>query len=370
MRKEMFCCILAAFLAYPVMAMDVENKETCNVDFTHTVFVEYTTATWCPYCKYAHVALKDVYDGGEYPFYYVSLIIDKNSRAYSRAVDDYNIYYIPTVFFDGGYSVYVGADTSTADIYRNLIEESGARGVASVTPSISATWMGNSSIKIDVVVESGEVLPYDGYVRVYVAEIVSSLGWKDTGGEPYTFAFLDFAVNEQIHIEGMQTWNKTVVWDGGEFGELSPENIMVMAVIFNGEKHQGYTVPPDGSPFDAYYVDNAVASVPSMDETPPQVEITAPKGGYLYLFRKEIMNIGKTMVIGKVDIAVQAIDDATGVAKVSFYVDGEAKSVVSSPPYQWTWDEFAIGNHEIRTVATDMVGNEGSNSMELLIIIL
>jgi len=43
MKKEILCCVFAAFLAYPVMASDVGGRETYNADFTHTVFVEYTT---------------------------------------------------------------------------------------------------------------------------------------------------------------------------------------------------------------------------------------------------------------------------------------------------------------------------------------
>lgn len=170
-----------------------------------------------------------------------------------------------------------GADTSTADIYRELIENSGGRIVANMDIAISAVWMGNSTMKINITVESGEVLDYDGYIRVYVTEIVSSLGWKDTGGEAYTFPFLDFAINEEIHVEGMQSWNKIVLWNGSEFGSLSPDNIMVIGVIFNGEKHQGYAVPPDGSPFDAYYVDDAAAAIPIIDTKPLVLKLSAQR---------------------------------------------------------------------------------------------
>ena len=99
--------------------------------------------------------------------------------------------------------MYGGGDASTAPIYRQLIEDSGIRAVSNVDVSLSAIWMGNSSMEIEINVESGEVLSYDGYIRVYITEIVSSQGWIDTGGNPYTFAFLDFALNEVIHIEGM-----------------------------------------------------------------------------------------------------------------------------------------------------------------------
>ena len=239
--------------------------------------------------------------------------------------------------------------------------------MANMDIAISAVWMGDSTMKINITVESGEVLDYDGYIRVYVTEIVSSLGWKDTGGEAYTFPFLDFAINEEIHVEGMQSWNKIVLWNGSEFGSLSPDNIMVIGVIFNGEKHQGYAVPPDGSPFDAYYVDDAAVAIPIIDTKPPSVEIISPKEGYLYLLGKEIIPVGKTMILGKIDIIADAMDMDTGIAKVEFYVDGDIKSTISSPPYQWMWDEFVMGNHEIRIVAKDFAGNKGSEVRNLLI---
>ena len=57
------------------------NTESRDFDFTHTVFAEFATATTCGYCKYSHAALKTIYASGDYPFYYVSLICNKNSKA-------------------------------------------------------------------------------------------------------------------------------------------------------------------------------------------------------------------------------------------------------------------------------------------------
>ena len=45
---------------------------------THTVFGELGTATWCGYCKYAHGALKEIWNDGLYDFYYVSMVDDKD----------------------------------------------------------------------------------------------------------------------------------------------------------------------------------------------------------------------------------------------------------------------------------------------------
>jgi thiol-disulfide isomerase/thioredoxin len=96
--------VLSGFGAVALDSDDlvIEKKDGIERDQTHTVFAEYGTATWCGYCKYAHGALKEIDSEGNYDFFYVSLVDDKNPTAASRN-DEYNIYGFPTVWFDGGY---------------------------------------------------------------------------------------------------------------------------------------------------------------------------------------------------------------------------------------------------------------------------
>ncbi len=49
--------------------------------FTHSVFAEYGTTTTCPYCPGASNALYSIYQSDDYPFYFVSLVSNKNSNA-------------------------------------------------------------------------------------------------------------------------------------------------------------------------------------------------------------------------------------------------------------------------------------------------
>jgi glutaredoxin len=60
-----------------------DNEERGN-SYTHTILGEFGTATWCGYCKFAHAALKNIYAGGWHPFYYVSLVCDKNTHGLQR----------------------------------------------------------------------------------------------------------------------------------------------------------------------------------------------------------------------------------------------------------------------------------------------
>jgi len=196
--------MVAVIFLMPISAMKNYEKNSlpnAKQDFTHTVLAEYSTATWCPACRYAHATLKNIYEKGWFPFYYVSFVFDKNTRASSR-LEEYNVYYIPFVAFDGGYKVNVGAEAggATQDEYNESIIASGNLPVWNIDASLSVAWLGNATMDIKVTVQNNEALDYDGHLRVYVTEITSARGWRDHGGNLYTFAFLDYAFNQQIHV--------------------------------------------------------------------------------------------------------------------------------------------------------------------------
>ena len=58
----------------------VETGTRSRQEFTHTVFAEDMTGTWCPYCPSASETLKDIYNTGDYQFYFVCLIEDVNDE--------------------------------------------------------------------------------------------------------------------------------------------------------------------------------------------------------------------------------------------------------------------------------------------------
>ena len=271
-------CILV-FAAYGSMAQTNEStpeKEPQNRDFTHAVLGEYGTATWCGYCKYAHGALKEIYNEGQYQFYYISLVTDKNTKASQRAINDYNAYGWPTVWFDGGYKVNVGAGSIPAAkaAYITSITASGNRAVEDVDIDLGVTWLGGTNMEIDVSVTNNEATTYGGRIRVYITEKVSSMGWLDTAGYPYTFPMLDYAFNEALSIPAGGSWSDTTTWDGAAHGfpSITENNIMIIAAAFNDEVHQGYSYPPSSNPFNAYYVDEAVGAEPGSGvNNPPEI---------------------------------------------------------------------------------------------------
>jgi hypothetical protein len=147
---------------------------TVTPDFTHTVFIEEGTATWCIYCPETGETLYDIYESGDYPCYYVAMVEDKNSQAANRLNNDYNIYGYPSAFFDGGYQVHVGGSTSE-DIYRPLIQTCGTRDVSNLNLSISVRYIGNGNLQIGVNITNENLPPatpqtpsgeIDGKVRI------------------------------------------------------------------------------------------------------------------------------------------------------------------------------------------------------------
>jgi hypothetical protein len=268
---------------------DGQGKNT----FTHTVFAEYGTATWCTYCRYAHGALKEIYAEGQYPFYYVSLVTDKNTKANQRCINDYNAYGWPTVWFDGGYKVNVGAGSipGAKATYINSINSCGNRAVEDVDIDLVVSWLGGTNMEIEAAVTNNEATTYGGHLRVYITEIVSSRGWYDMGGQLYTFPFLDYAFNQVLSIPAGDSWTDTTTWDGSShgFSSITEDNIMVIAAVFNDEPHTAYSYPPSSNPFTAYYVDETAAATPIQNQPPNNPTITGPTSGsagtaYTYTF--------------------------------------------------------------------------------------
>ena len=126
-----------------------------NDTFTHTVFIEESTATWCPYCPAMANALNNIYLSDNYPFYFVALIDDKSPDAYYRNRIDLNIYGFPSAFYDGGSNVIVGG-VSNENTYITKIISSGEREVHNLDFTLSVEWMGNSELEIDISVTNNE----------------------------------------------------------------------------------------------------------------------------------------------------------------------------------------------------------------------
>ena len=178
-------------------------------------------------------------------------------------------------------NVGAGDINSAQDAYNASITECGNRVVPNLQLSLSIQWSSNASMNITTSVHNNETSNYSGHIRVYITEKSSSM-WYDTAGYPYTFAFLDYALNEDIHINPSSTWQNSSLWNGNDhnFEFITCNNIMVIAAVFNSTWHQGYANPPSDYPFDAYYVDEATSASPIVQSNPPNTpNVDGPRIG-------------------------------------------------------------------------------------------
>jgi hypothetical protein len=96
--------------------------------------------------------LHTVYASGQYNFLYAALVYNVNSYAGER-LDEYNIAWVPSCYFDGGYAYNAGM--TTAAVAAGL-DSCGARDVPALDLSVTLTWLESAVLQIDVGVTNNE----------------------------------------------------------------------------------------------------------------------------------------------------------------------------------------------------------------------
>jgi len=105
----------------------------------------------------------------------------------------------------------------------------------------------------------------------------------------------------------------------------------------------------------------------NIDKTKPSVEISQPQDKKLYIFGRAIIpTFRSTIIIGRIEVMVNASDSVSGIAKVSILVDNVEKINFTKPPYEWRWGGN-IGRHTLKVVAYDDAGWSSSQEREVRI---
>ena len=327
------------------------------------IFAELASASYCPDCPPADDALFSIYNEGQYPFYYVTMVGDVNERANERLNNDYNVFWYPTVFFEGGSDVILEANKET---YTQTIQKNMNLVRPDIYIEVVADWVCSecgTGMLITVTAQNNQSFLYTGLIRIYISEINSR--WDDQAGNQYHFAFLDFALvdnvslppNEETIIIG--NWNPEDIYP--DIGKDDMDNLAVFAVLFNTTATINYANPPNDNPFNAYVVDAVAAAIP--ENSPPSVSIISPKEGYLYLFDREIMKLSKTIIIGKKTVEVRAFDESD-ISKIDIYVDGQFQATLDTT-MQWTWEDR--GTHTLSAKAYDTSGLDATDTINAFI---
>jgi len=241
MRKYLVGIIMILLLMVPIagasniFSINNSKKETSssnsNAEFTHKVFVEYGTMTTCPYCVTASAQLYSIYNSGDLDFNYVTLVWDEGVKKVHNRLKDLGITNVPDVYFDGKFKHILSAQSSETP-YRNAISLSGNRTVPDIDIGVSAKLNGGGTLKITVNINNNGPDAYNGHLRVYITEIESR--WNDNSGKPYHYAALDIPLDTTVSLmAGTATFEKTWLGAFWGFGDITKDNIIVIATLFD-----------------------------------------------------------------------------------------------------------------------------------------
>ena len=352
MRNFVAFSIICVFLLSATGALAQSDKPSvpprgvetmAGEDFTHTVFAEDITATWCQYCPAADRQLADIYynDGYDRNFFWVALITDVNDKAMDRKDDYVDFVGYPTVYFDGGDEKVEGQQDDKSS-YVDAIETCGDRDDTDITLEIAMEYLGGDTISVRVWAtwnEDGTITnpTFNGYLRAYIVEPHSR--YINHDGENYGFGFMDFAFDESVELDPHERtafstlWNGTDYTDanGDDFSDFQYPNLNVFAVIFNDESSQ-----TDEFALQAVGALPPIMSLDPVDET----------------------------VYGSVEVTGSAVGNRSSIAKLEYRVDdGEWSSFAVAEDFTHEWDTTKVenGEHVFQVRATDEFGTSNTH---------
>jgi len=109
--------------------------------------------------------------------------------------------------------------------------------------------------------------------------------------------------------------------------------------------------------------DTAAVTISTIDTTPPDITITKPDTKSLYIKNKRVLPFPATLIIGAIDLTVNTSDNDSGVASVTFSLNGILMNTSTAPPYLWSWAERAFGRYTIKVEAFDNAGNSATDDI-------
>jgi len=345
-----------------------EDTNNDSSEYTRNVFVEEGAGTTCKGCPIVAEMLYELYSSGNYNFYFVTLI-EKNDKAKDRINNELRLWGLPTVYIDGGYNVLLGSGLEKSE-YAQVIRDAELRSVPEIQLTITAEYDNNTDKLIwEAILTNKEEETYNGRLRVYLTEKISR--WSGPQGEPYHFGLIDYLIDEGISINANEN---ATFQESRDISKLDPENLMVIGVVFNSEKKQGYSDPPYNKyPFDAYYADAADGSeLLSGGNLPPSVGFSLPKVGYLHIMGIPIWDFifhKTTVLIGRTTMRAEVYDDS-GIEKVEFYINDKLVCEDTEEPYEYSFRKVKslkrfVRKHTFSVIAYDDEGKTGTNSIDV-----
>jgi parallel beta-helix repeat protein len=143
-------------------------------------------------------------------------------------------------------------------------------------------------------------------------------------------------------------------WDDGHEGNYYSQ--------YHGKDQNGDGIGDTPYHIGAYNFDRYPLMFPQNED--PKIKIISPLARYLYIKNQKILPLFFiTVIVGPINITVDAQSNLSGIQQVEFYVDNVLKATVKNPPYSWVWNEKKFFIHKITTVAYSNAGNNSSDEL-------
>jgi parallel beta-helix repeat protein len=164
-----------------------------------------------------------------------------------------------------------------------------------------------------------------------------------------------FIGNEQnAYDKGWNNWDNGYpsggnYWD--DYGGIDDDG--------DGIGDDPYEVPGSGN------IDHYPLGFFKNDEAPPIVDLLKPEKA-LYIKNYKIMPLFDTaLIIGSIDIEVDAYDQDSDIEKIEFYIDNQLVHTDTLAPYVWKWIDRVFFKHTIKIVAYDTFENQVEYEQEI-----
>ena len=198
--------------------------------------------------------------------------------------------------------------------------------------------------------------------------------WNDIENNILGVFSLDSSINNNFYHNNFQENDQNAFdqgsnnWDNGERGNYWDD--------YTGEDNDGDGIGDTPHPIPGgNNQDNYPVMVPNGEDLePPEVYITTPKDSYLYVNIMDIiifqiplrLILINTIIVGEIEIEVNALDNLSRISKVEFYIDDKLKNEDKTEPYSWTWEEkVTFFPYTIKVIAYDNAGNQDSDIIEV-----
>lgn len=168
-------------------------------------------------------------------------------------------------------------------------------------------------------------------------------------------------INEVITLQsfttgGIPPYNYT--WDLGD-GTIKYKPNITYSYSHPGEYNIQLTVKDSIN--DRTYAGKTISII---DDIPPSIDILNPENAF-YINNKNIFDLAKPIIIGDIDIILDASDNYE-IDYVVLYIDNQEKIRFTDSPYEYTWDENMFGEATIKVVCFDKSKNTAEDTIKVL----